>query len=76
MERGTRKGPGPRGNARTSRNEGLMREVRLRMGKREEIMPDRLRRLERMEHAARIWVNGREVGEEPSRNGYPNDVND
>jgi hypothetical protein len=74
MERGTRKGRRPRGNARTSRDEWFLREVRSRMSKREELLPERLRRLERMEHAARIWVNGREVGEGPSRNGYPYDV--
>jgi hypothetical protein len=76
MERATGKGPSRRRNARTSRDERLLREVRSRMSKREELLPERLRRLERMEHAARIWVNGREVGEGPSRNGYPNDVND
>jgi hypothetical protein len=73
MERRTGKGPSPRGNARTARNEWLLREVRSRMTKREKLMPDRLRRLERME--ARIWVNGEEFSGE-SRNGYPDDVED
>ena len=73
MERATGKGPSPRGNARTSRNEWLLREVRSRMTKRDELMPERLRRLERMENAARVWVNGKEVGG-GSNNGYPNDV--
>jgi hypothetical protein len=64
----------PRANgARTARNEWLLREVRSRMTKRDELMPERLRRLERMEREARIWVNGQEMGRE-SRDGYPNDV--
>jgi hypothetical protein len=75
MERATGKGPSPRGNTRTARNEWLLREVRSRMTKRHELMPERLRRLERMENAARIWVNGKEVGGS-SNNGYPNDVSD
>jgi hypothetical protein len=71
------KGVPPRATrARTARNEWLLREVRSRMTKRQELLSPHLRRLERMERAARIWVNGREVGEGPSRNGYPNDVND
>jgi hypothetical protein len=73
MERRSGKGPFPRGNARTSRNEWLLREVRSRMTKREERVPERLRRLERMENAARIWVNGEEVGGQPG-NGYPQDM--
>ena len=73
MERQTGKRPSPRGNARTSRNEWLLREVRSRMTKREDLVPERLRRLERMESAARIWVNGKEMGGN-SDNGYPNDV--
>jgi hypothetical protein len=68
-----RKGPSRRGNARTSRNEWLLREVRSRMTKRDELMPERLRRLERMENPPRIWVNGKEVGGS-SRNGYPDDI--
>jgi hypothetical protein len=43
------------------------------MAKRDDRMPERLRRLERMENAARIWVNGEEVGG-GSGNGYPNDL--
>ena len=75
MERRPGRGPSARGNARTTRNEWLLREVRSRMTKRDELVPERLRRLERLEHAARIWVNGREVvGEGPSRNGYPQDI--
>jgi hypothetical protein len=73
MERRTGKGPSPRSNARTSRDEWLLREVRSRMTKRAELVPERLRRLERMEHAARVWVNGQEVGGD-SKNGYPHDV--
>jgi hypothetical protein len=46
---------------RTSRDEGLLREVRWRFSKDKE-MSTRLRRLERMEQTARLWVNGREVG--------------
>jgi hypothetical protein len=76
MERPT--GTDPEGitartNRRTSRDEPLLREVRSRMTKREDLLPERLRRLERMEHAARIWVNGREVGA-AARSGYPNDI--
>jgi hypothetical protein len=67
------KGGTPRTNPRTSRNDRLLREVRSRMTKREEVLPAHLRRLERMEHAARIWVNGHEVGG-GSRNGYPDDI--
>ena len=73
MERPKGKGPSPRGNVRSSRNEWLLREVRSRMTKRNELVPERLRRLERMESAARIWVNGKEVGGS-SDNGYPHDV--
>jgi hypothetical protein len=47
---------------RTSRDEGLLREVRWRLSKDQELLT-RLRRLERMEQtAARLWVNGRELG--------------
>jgi hypothetical protein len=76
MERPTVKNPEgitARTNRRTSRDERLLLEVRSRMTKRDDLLPERLRRLERLEHAARIWVNGREVGG-ASRNGYPNDV--
>jgi hypothetical protein len=43
------------------------------MAKRDDLRPERLRRLERMENAARIWVNGKEVGG-ASSNVYPNDI--
>jgi hypothetical protein len=41
-----------------------VRGVRLRFA-RERDLPPRLRRLERMERTARIWVNGREAGDDP-----------
>lgn len=47
---------------RTSRDDGLLREVRWRLSKDKELAT-RLRRLERMEEtAARLWVNGDEPG--------------
>jgi hypothetical protein len=55
---------------RTSRDEGLLREVRSRLSRNEA----RLRRLERMEQAARVWVNGHEVGE--PRYAHLSDVDD
>ena len=45
---------------RTSRDEGLLREVRLLLMRNQDAT--RLRRLERMEQTARLWVNGKEVG--------------
>lgn len=53
---------------RTSRDDPLVRVVRSRLS-RERTLPPRLRRLERMERTARLWVNGRELGKEP-RFGY------
>jgi hypothetical protein len=53
-----------RGALRTTREGALLDEVRTRLsGARE--MPTRLRRLERMERAARVWVNGRELAHDP-----------
>jgi hypothetical protein len=54
--------------SRTRRDEPLVREVRARLS-REQGLPARLRRLQRMERAARLWVNGREAGDDP-RFGY------
>jgi hypothetical protein len=46
---------------RTLRDEGLLREVRgLLM--RDTRQAERMRRLERMEQTARLWVNGEELG--------------
>jgi hypothetical protein len=47
---------------RTSRDEGLVREVRWRLSKDRDLL-NRMRQLERMERTARLWVNGEEVGE-------------
>jgi hypothetical protein len=58
---------------RTSRDEGLLREVRWRLAKDQEAV-SRLRRLERMEQTARLWVNGEEVG--GSRFGYLGETHD
>jgi hypothetical protein len=52
---------GKTGEARRSRDERLVEGVRWRMARDGERIA-RLRRLERMEQAARVWVNGREVG--------------
>jgi hypothetical protein len=46
---------------RTSRDEGLLREVRWLL-MRDQNRPARMRRLERMEQTARLWVNGKELG--------------
>jgi hypothetical protein len=46
---------------RTSRDEGLLREVRWLLT-RDSGHATRLRRLERMEQTARLWVNGEELG--------------
>jgi hypothetical protein len=58
---------------RTSRDEGLLREVRGLLS-RDQPTAERLRRLERMEQTARVWVNGRELGED--RFGYLAEVHD
>jgi hypothetical protein len=58
---------------RTSRDEGLLREVRWRLSKDRQLL-DRLRRLERMERTARLWVNGEELG--GGRHGHLSDVHD
>ena len=59
---------------RTSRDEGLLREVRWRLSK-DQDLANRLRRLERMEEtAARLWVNGHELG--GSRFDYLADTHD
>jgi hypothetical protein len=57
-----------RPGSRTRRDEPLVEGVRSRLF-RERDLPPRLRRLERMERTARIWVNGREAGDQP-RFGY------
>ena len=49
--------------ARTSRDDPLLSEVR-RLSR--ATLPNRLRRLEQMERAARVWVNGRAVGAQHS----------
>jgi hypothetical protein len=49
---------------RTARDKSLLREVRSRLSKEKELA-GRLRRLERMESAARMWVNGKEIGGDP-----------
>jgi hypothetical protein len=54
--------------SRTSRQDPLLRVVRARLS-RERDLPPHLRRLERMERTARMWVNGRELGKKP-RFGY------
>ena len=46
-----------------SRNERLVEGVRMRMSRNERTL-GRLRRPERMEPVARVWVNGRAVGGE------------
>jgi hypothetical protein len=58
---------------RTSRDEGLLREVRWLLSN-DRRTPDRLRRLERMEQTARLWVNGQELG--GSRYAHLSDVHD
>jgi hypothetical protein len=58
---------------RTSRDEGLLREVRWRLSNDRDSL-NRLRRLERMERTARLWVNGEEVG--GSRHSHLDDVYD
>ena len=50
--------------ARTDREQSLLAEVRLRLSRDPEAAA-RLRRLERMEHAARIWFNGQEASSDP-----------
>jgi hypothetical protein len=60
LDRG--KGALDRLQQRTSRDSGMLREVRWRLSKDRDLLA-RVRRLERMERAARVWVNGREVGE-------------
>jgi hypothetical protein len=59
--------------ARTSRDEGLLREVRWRLSKDRDLL-NRLRRLERMEQTARLWVNGQELGR--ARYAHLSDVHD
>ena len=49
--------------ASRAREQALLREVRLRLSK-DRALPARLRRIERMEHTARVWVNGEEIGGE------------
>ena len=58
---------------RTSRDEELVREVRWRLSKDKDLL-NRMRRLERMEQTARVWVTGEEVG--ASRYSYLDDVYD
>jgi hypothetical protein len=71
---GGRKGATNDLQGRTSRDEGLLREVRWLLSK-DQDLANRLRRLERMEEtAARLWVNGREHG--GSRFAYLSDIHD
>jgi hypothetical protein len=58
---------------RTSRDEGLLREVRWRLSADQERVT-RMRRLEQMENSARLWINGRELGK--SRFDYLAEVHD
>src|SRR5207248_5829226 len=52
------------GGTRAARDESIMREVRgLLRGDR---LSQRFRRLDRMESAARVWVNGRPLGSQPA----------
>jgi hypothetical protein len=60
LDRG--KGAFDRLQRRTSRDEDLLREVRWRLSKDRDLLA-RVRRLERMEQTARVWVNGHELGE-------------
>jgi hypothetical protein len=63
-----------RETARTGREQSLLREVRWRLSK-DQVLPARLRRIEQMEHTARLWVNGREV-EAKSRYRHLSTVHD
>jgi hypothetical protein len=47
---------------RTARDDGLLREVRWQLSRNAESAA-RVRRLERMERTARLWVNGEELGD-------------
>ncbi len=49
----------------TPRRDPLLSEVRALLGRDREL-PERMRRLQRMENAAQVWVNGRAVGKEPA----------
>jgi hypothetical protein len=53
-----------RETARRAREQSLLREVRWRLSK-DQRSPARLRRIERMERTARLWVNGQEVDADP-----------
>ena len=50
--------------ARRARDEAMLREVRSLLA-RDRATAARMRRLERMERAAQVWVNGRPVGAPP-----------
>jgi hypothetical protein len=50
--------------ARPARDEAMLREVRSLLS-RDRATSARMRRLERMERAAQVWVNGRPVGAAP-----------
>ena len=52
-------------SARPAREESLLREVRGLLT-RDARLSERFRRLERMESAARVWVNGRALGPQPA----------
>ena len=58
---------------RTSRDDGLLREIRRRFSKDQELVT-RMRRIEQMERSARVWINGREVGS--SRYDYLTEAHD
>jgi chorismate mutase len=47
-----------------ARDEAMLKEVRSLLSK-DRDRPSRMRRLERMERAAQVWVNGRPVGVAP-----------
>jgi chorismate mutase len=48
-----------------ARDEAMLKEVRSLLSK-DRDRPSRMRRLERMERAAQVWVNGRPVGAAPT----------
>jgi hypothetical protein len=58
--RGRKVGP----SARSGRDESILREVRSLLSA-DERLSKRFRRLERMESAARVWINGQALGTQP-----------
>jgi hypothetical protein len=69
----TGKGATQKLRERTGREDGLFREVRWLLSRNAESAA-RLRRLEQMERTARLWVNGKELGD--PRFAYLGDVHD